>query len=490
MDRDRGTGILPVFSNPYHGHLARVLSFYRGMIRPAHDFAGDRLPKSLKNHAMGRVILLLLFLSSTALAQLKIATFNASLYRDQPGQLLTDLAQPGDSQIKSIAEIIQRTNPDVLLINEFDYFPNNAAIDLFQSILSTPQNNLTLPTSGQPVVYPYRRAFESNTGIASGFDLNNNGHAVTTVGATGYADDAFGFGQFPGQHAIALFSKYPILDSQIRSFGLFKWKDMPGNLLTSDAALSSYYSPQEQAALRLSSKNHLDIPIDINGQIIHFLASHPTPPVFDSAEDRNGKRNHDEIRFWRDYITNSAGNYIYDDAGQGGGLAAGSSFVILGDMNADPLDGDSFDHPIDQLLLSPLINTSQTPTSPGGPQQALLQGRNNNGQLGNPAFDTGDFNDFGPGNLRSDYILPSANLPILDSAIFWPLSSDPLYPLVLASDHRLVSITIPEPSMSISLLLLLLVLSDLRHLQRRHARSVRSGCRRPAAAAVAPGHRR
>ncbi|HEV8604775.1 MAG TPA: endonuclease/exonuclease/phosphatase family protein [Tepidisphaeraceae bacterium] len=439
---------------------------------------------------MGRIILLLLFLPSTAIAQLKIATFNAALYRDEPGQLLADLTQATDSQIRSIAEIIQRTNPDVLLINEFDYYPNNAAVDLLQSILSTPQNKLNLATSGQPVLYPYRRAFESNTGIASGFDLNNNGRAVTTLGASGYADDAFGFGAFPGQHAIALFSKYPILDSQIRSFQLFKWKNMPGNLLSGDAALLSYHSPEEQAALRLSSKNHLDIPIDVNGRIIHFLASHPTPPVFDSAEDRNGKRNHDEIRFWRDYITNNAGNYIYDDAGHTGGLAAGASFVILGDMNADPVDGDSFDHPIDQLLLSPLINTAQTPTSPGGPQQALLQGRNNNGQLGNPAFDTGDFNDFGPGNLRSDYIFPSIDLPISDSAVFWPLSSDPLYSLVLASDHRLVSITIPEPSMSSSLMLLLLVLDGVRHFQRRHARSVRFGCRCAAAGVVGRGHQR
>jgi 3-phytase len=405
---------------------------------------------------MGRILLLLLFLPATALAQLKIATFNAALYRDQSGQLLTDLSLGGDAQIKSIAEIIQRTNPDILLINEFDYSANNAAVDLFQNILSTPQNNLNLPTSAQPLLYPYRRSFESNTGIASGFDLNNNGHAVTTIGASGYADDAFGFGAFPGQHAIALFSKYPIVDDQIRSFQFFKWKDMPGNLLTNDAALWTYYSADEQAALRLSSKNHLDVPINIDGQTIHFLLSHPTPPVFDSAEDRNGKRNHDEIRFWRDYITPGAGSYIYDDANHTGGLAPNSSFVILGDMNADPIDGDSFDHPIDQLLSSPLINTSQIPTSPGGPQQALLQGRNNRNQLGNPAFDTGDFNDFGPGNLRSDYILPSANLSIIDSGIFWPLNDDPLFPLVSASDHRLVWMTIPEPQMILLLSMLCL----------------------------------
>src|SRR5437762_1188884 len=200
---------------------------------------------------MGRIILLLLLFPTTAVAQLKIVTFNAALFRDQPGQLLIDLSQPADSQIKSIAEIIQRTNPDILLINEFDYSPDNAAVDLFQSILGTPQNNLNLPTSAQPILFPYRRAFPSNTGIPSGFDLNNNGKVVTTIGSSGYADDAFGFGAFPGQHAIALFSKYPILDSQIRSFQFFKWKDMPGSLLTNDAGLAVYYSPEEQAALRL-----------------------------------------------------------------------------------------------------------------------------------------------------------------------------------------------------------------------------------------------
>jgi 3-phytase len=409
----------------------------------------------------------MLFFASAAIGQLKVATFNAALFRDDPGELLTDLAQGEDSQVNAIAEIIQRTNPDILLINEFDYAPNNAAVDLFQTILSMPQNNLNLPGAGQPIFYPHRRAFESNTGIPSGFDLNNNGRTVITVGTSGYADDALGFGAFPGQHAIALFSKYPILDSQIRSFQLFKWKDMPENLLTNDAALSSYYSPEEQAALRLSSKNHLDIPIEINGQIIHFLASHPTPPVFDSAEDRNGKRNHDEIRFWRDYITPDAGNYIYDDAGQSGGLAPGASFVIVGDMNADPLDGDSFNHAIDQLLTSPLINTSHTPASLGGPQQAVLQGRNNIGQLGNPAYDTGDFNDFGPGNLRSDYILPSASLPIIDSGIFWPLNTDPLFPLVSASDHRLVWVTIPEPAMAILLLPILLNFRPRHRLHRQ-----------------------
>ncbi|NIS02400.1 MAG: endonuclease/exonuclease/phosphatase family protein, partial [Gemmatimonadetes bacterium] len=48
--------------------------------------------------------------------------------------------------------------------------------------------------------------------------------------------------------------------------------------------------------------------------------------------------------------------------------------------------------------------------------------------------------DFGgaPGNLRADYVLPSKKLKIQDSGVFWPLTADPLFVLVGASDHRLV----------------------------------------------------
>src|SRR5205814_9113324 len=99
----------------------------------------------------------------------------------------------------------------------------------------------------------------------------------------------------------------------------------------------------------ITSTAHADVPIQLDNQIIHFLISHPTPPAFDSTEDRNGKRNHDEIRIWHDYITPGAGTYIYDDTGQTGGIAASESFIILGDMNADPVDGESVDHAINQL---------------------------------------------------------------------------------------------------------------------------------------------
>jgi len=382
---------------------------------------------------------------------IRFATFNASLNRNNEGQLITDLSTPNNTQAKTVAEIIQRNNPDVLLVNEFDYVPNGTAARLFQeNYLSVGQNGV------DPVEYPYFYVAPSNTGIASGFDLNNNGTVVTTPGAPGYGDDALGFGNFPGQFGMVIYSKYPIDTENVRTFQNFLWKDMPGALLPDNPntpEANDWYSPEELEVFRLSSKSHWDIPIEVNGETIHVLASHPTPPTFDGPEDRNGQRNHDEIRFWSDYITPGEGSYIYDDAGDYGGLVPGSRFVIMGDQNADPNDGDSVDNAIRQLLDNPLINTSITPSSEGGPEQAALQGRANATHITDPAFDTADFADGAPGNLRVDYVLPSQNLQITDAAVFWPESTEPQFPLVgtfnpsvpggfPSSDHRLVRVDV------------------------------------------------
>ena len=385
-----------------------------------------------------------------ATTTVRFSQFNASLNRNTEGQLVTDLSTPNNAQAKAVAEIIQRNKPDVLLINEFDYVAANP----LQPVQPLQQNYLGVSQNGAtPVNYQYAYIAPSNTGIASGFDLDNSG-------AIGGGNDAFGFGTFPGQFGMLLLSKYEIDTANIRTFQNFLWKDMPNNLLTNDPTvdnpntavnenLNGFYSPAEIAVLRLSSKSHWDVPIKVNGETVHVLVSHPTPPVFDTTEDRNGKRNADEIRFWADYITPGNGGYIYDDKGKTGGIATGSSFVIMGDQNADPLDGDSYNNAIRQLLLNPNINTNSTPASLGGAQQAGLQGLANNNHKGNPSFDTADFADTtnttppNPGNLRTDYVLPSTDLQITNSAVFWPLNSDPNFVPVgtfpfPSSDHRLI----------------------------------------------------
>ena len=373
-------------------------------------------------------------------SDVRFSTFNASLNRGAAGALRADLSTPGNAQARTIAEIVQRTRPDVLLINEFDYDP--LAAQLFQdNYLSVSQNG------AKPVGYPYRFIAPSNTGIASGFDLNNDGAVVTQPGAPGYGDDALGFGAFPGQFGMVVYSRYPIDKDRVRTFQNFRWKDMPGALLPDDPATSApgdFYSQQELAVFRLSSKSHWDLPIRVGGQTVHVLVSHPTPPVFDGAEDRNGRRNFDEIRFWADYVRPGSGRYIYDDEGHRGGLLPGSQFVIAGDQNSDPFDGDSIAGAAQQLLDHRWINARFTPSSAGAAEASVLQGGANTTHRTNPAQDTADFADTpGPGNLRADYVLPSFGLDVRGGGVFWPVASDPLSRLTgtfpfPSSDHRLV----------------------------------------------------
>ncbi|NNF53426.1 MAG: endonuclease/exonuclease/phosphatase family protein [Acidimicrobiales bacterium] len=368
----------------------------------------------------------------------RVATFNASMNRFNEGDLATELSAPGSTQPSVIAEIIQRSRPDILLINEFDYDDGNVALDAFN------ENYLNVSQNGAAAIdYPYRFTAPSNTGIPSGFDLDNSNN----VGGPG---DAFGFGFFPGQFGMAVYSRYPIDYDAIRTFQTFLWKDMPGALLPDDPSVdgpADWYSEEELGVFRLSSKSHWDVPILTGGKTVHFLVSHPTPPVFDGDEDRNGTRNYDEIRFWADYIQPARSGYIYDDAGVYGGLAGSDRFVIAGDQNSDPLDGDSIPGAIQQLLNNPKVNSRVAPSSEGAVEQAALQGGANLDHLSDPRFDTADFSDSAPGNLRADYVLPRNNMKITDARVFWPESDDALFPLVgtfpfPSSDHRLVWIDV------------------------------------------------
>ena len=366
--------------------------------------------------------------ASPATATARFASFNASLNRDSQGALLADLSSPDDPQAQQVAEVIQRTRPDVLLLNEFDYVPGYAAVDAFR------ENYLEVSQNGaEPISYRYAYTAPVNTGVPTGFDLNHDGK----VGGPG---DAQGFGVFPGQYGMVVLSQYPIVTEQVRTFREFLWKDMPGALLPDDPstpAPADWYSDAALDVLRLSSKSHWDVPVRVNGTVQHFLVSHPTPPVFDGAENRNGRRNHDEIRFWADYVTPGQGSYIYDDSGERGGLPGGESFVIAGDMNADPVDGDSVAGAIGQLLEAPRVHDPR-PGSAGGVVAAIRQGGANTTHTGNPYHDTADFGDDAPGNLRVDYVLPSEDLVPLRRSVFWPLPNSGHAGLNDASDHHLV----------------------------------------------------
>ena len=337
-----------------------------------------------------------------------LVTFNVSMYRDTPGALLAEL-QAGSAQARAVARIVQHLRPDVLILNEIDA-DGGATLDAFAD------GYLAVQQGRAPALsFPYRLAPPSNTGEPSGHDLDHDGRHDHAPGSRAYGADAFGFGVYRGQYGLAVLSRLPLRDPH--TFAETRWADLPGARFPDDPstpAPEDFWTPDVREALRLSSKTHLDVTVDV-GRGLHLLVSHPTPPVFDGAEDRNGWRNAAELGLWTAYLD---GATLVDDADAAVTLPADASFVIAGDLNADPVDGDGHKDAIRALAEHPRAADAK-PTSRGAVEAAAREGEANLLHRGDPALDTVDV---GPkvGNLRLDWLLPSFDLRVVRAEVFWP----------------------------------------------------------------------
>jgi endonuclease/exonuclease/phosphatase family metal-dependent hydrolase len=335
---------------------------------------------------------------------LRMATFNIEDVRS------SDLETPDNPRLKQIAAIIQRMRPNILLLNELAVRQDDSATnaDRFVNLyLSVSQGEGLSPINFQTFTPA------TNTGAHSGHDLDNSGSIVSTfpeitpnqtAAGRAYGNDCFGFGTFPGQYGMALLisPKLTIQTDQIRTFQHLLWKDLPGFSPPRNADGTNWYSDEAWDNFRLTSKNFADIPILLpNGSILHTLISHPTPPAFDGQEGRNKHRNHDEIKLIRHYIDND--HSLVDDRGLKSGLDKNASFVIMGDLNADPSAGSSINMAIlTQILTSPRIADDVFPSS----------------DLKVDGLDPTDTAHF---RLRVDYVLPSSDIKISNSGI-WRLN--------------------------------------------------------------------
>lgn len=354
---------------------------------------------------------------------LRVATFNVALWGPVPGATIERLSAD-DAKARKLAAVIQHVRPDLLLLNEFDFDAEGRGMALFT------ERYLGVGQFGQaPIDYPHRFAAPVNTGVPSGLDLDGDGHIDGPA-------DAWGYGMHPGQYGMLVLSRYPIDTAAVHTFQHLRWASMPGALRPALPDGTAFYSDEIWAQLRLSSKSHWDVPVDTPQGRVHFLVAHPTPPVFDGPEDRNGRRNHDEIRLWAEYIASPDAGWLCDDQGRCGGLPTDARFVIAGDMNADPVDGESHPGAIARLLDHPRVLRHAAPRSEG----AALAGRSgdaNQAQRGDHAEDTGAFSPR-VGNLRADYVLPSVGWRIVDSGVFWPRPGEPGSDWLDASDHHMV----------------------------------------------------
>lgn len=346
-----------------------------------------------------------MFIATGAVAQssqaLRIGTFAAPLSRDGPGLLLRDLIATEDPQIAAIIAVVNHVNPDVLLLTDFDFDAGGVGMSVFSNSLKTP--------------YEFHYSARPNAGVQTGLDVDGDGY-------TGDARDALGYGRFFGDGGMALLSRYPIQVEDVADLTGLRWRDVPGaDLPRLDG--TPFPSEAVQNILPVSSSGHWIIPIDIEGVVISLLAFSATAPVFDGPEDFNGRRNRDELRVWEAVLE--------------GTIDADFALpILIGNVNADPFDGEGIRNGIANMLGHPDLQ-DPAPKSLGASSAA------DKDQFGDPALDTADWPEDGPGNLRVSYVLPSRELTVTGAGVFWPAPDDPVAALLggdglAAGPHHLV----------------------------------------------------
>ena len=153
--------------------------------------------------------------------------------------------------------------------------------------------------------------------------------------------------------------------------------------------------PDVFAAHRLSSRGHWVVPVETPGfGTLRLMTFYATPPLYDGPEDRNGRRNHDEVAFWLEYLAR-------DDSPL--------PLVLGGTANVDPLNGSGRPEAINALLAHPAL---QNPFD---------------------ATPTADFGAASADALRLDYLLPSAG---------WQIAAHGIVHSPTASRHSLMWVDI------------------------------------------------
>ena len=305
--------------------------------------------------------------------------------------LLRDLGRD-DPQIDAVAAIVAQVAPDILLLTDVDY----------------DRDGLALRALADRMGYDHSFALRPNTGMATGLDLDGNGYL-------GDARDAQGYGLFSGDGGMGLLSRWPIDEGTVRDLSDLLWRDLPGAGLPQGPV----WTEEVAAIQRLSTTGHWIVPVLAPDGPVQIMAFSATPPVFDGPEDRNGLRNRDELRLWSLVLDGAFGPVPKD-------------FVIAGNANLDPADGDGLRDAMVAFLADPRLTDPQ-PRSAGGAAAADPD------QTGEPALDTADWPDSAPGNLRVDYVLPAATWTVTGSGVFWPAPDDPDAALAdTAGPHRLV----------------------------------------------------
>jgi hypothetical protein len=350
----------------------------------------------------------------------RIACFLADFPCQSGAGLLADLDGGRSATARQLAAVVQQLGVDVLLLAGIDA----AEADGIATVLAR-QYFAESQDAAMPLEFEHRCVLGPTALVAA------------EAGAAALAGT---------DRAMVLFARWPIERERIRSFLQLRWSQMPSALRPAQDCPDEVW-----AKLPLSAAGHWDVPLrwgdDAAASVVHLLCAQPTSPRAASAGDLASRRNHDEVRFWNDYLSSDRSAWIVDDAGLAGGLAATERCVVVGSLQCDPVDGYGPKEALAALLAHPRLQDPR-PGSAGAVEQHQLQWGSNARHRGDPALDTADLDDHpetGPGNLRLDYVLPTRALKVVRSGVFWPVARDPAVRLIANTRHRVVWVDVVLP---------------------------------------------
>ncbi len=288
-------------------------------------------------------------MAPVAAEPLRVATWAGDFNRKGPGLMLRELTR--EDPVPGV-ETLRKAAPDILLLTNIDYDARLVTLRALADRI-------------EPGRYPHLFAARPNTGLPTGLDLDGDGRL-------GGPRDAQGYGWFSGQGGQALLSRWP-LSLRVDHSDLL-WRDLPGSAIRAD---DTGHDIQ-----RLSSSAHWAVDVQHPGGTFTLLTLSATPPVFDGPEDRNGRRNRDEVLLWRHVLDGRLG------------AAPPGEVILLGNFNLDPDTGDGLREVMQQVLADPRL------------QDPL------------PGLPTVTWRRVGP--MRVSYALPSRGFTIRDAGVTPP----------------------------------------------------------------------
>jgi 3-phytase len=336
------------------------------------------------------------------------------------------LLDESDEQATAAAQILARFAPDIISINELQFDMQG---------VPTPSMPGAPGTTGwgQFDVFGADNAHRLADRIAAAGTPEGYEHRLIFVGNSGYywegstlGFDWFilrGWGEFRGRFNTAILSRYPILLDQVRIISDVPWDALPENHIAKMKAETGIDVPP---GFPIFEKGLNIVPVQVNDEVLHLVLLHTVSPAFDPI---NPYRNYDELRALVMFLD-----------GQLPGvepLPPDAKFMIVGDLNADPDDGDGLPGAIQQVLDHPSVIAVFG---------AGAGTKGNNGQyntyLSGCGLDDGSIvqNPTQKFQLQLDYLLPSTNLgEPLETFLFFPdfqTEREDFDLACRASDHR------------------------------------------------------